>query len=121
VLPAFSAERRLDLRQTWERHLLESAANGISFGRTQERAAQLYTLENKRLRTRFTDYAGALDGSTPGRAGLYRQSAGFAGEPQGLPNAANQPNFPSTILRPGRVYREEIVYRLTTDGARGRR
>jgi aldose 1-epimerase len=58
-----------------------------------------------------------LDGSAAGRGGLYRQSAGFAFEPQGYPNAPNQPGFPSTILRPGSVYREEIVYRLTTDHA----
>jgi aldose 1-epimerase len=58
-----------------------------------------------------------LDGSAPGRGGLYRQSAGFAFEPQGFPNAPNQPNFPSTILRPGESYRQEIVYRLTIDQA----
>jgi aldose 1-epimerase len=58
-----------------------------------------------------------LDGSAPGRGGLYRQSAGFAFEPQGFPNAPNQPGFPSTILRPGSLYREEIVYRLVTDRA----
>lgn len=56
-----------------------------------------------------------LDGSAPGRGGgLYRQSAGFAFEPQGFPDAPNQPNFPTTILRPGQVYRQQIVYRLTT-------
>jgi aldose 1-epimerase len=56
-----------------------------------------------------------LDGSVPGRGGLYRQSAGFAFEPQGFPNAPNQPNFPSTVLRPGEIYHQEIVYRLTAD------
>jgi aldose 1-epimerase len=56
-----------------------------------------------------------LDGSAPGRGGLYRQSAGFAFEPQGFPNAPNQPNFPSTILRPGETYRQTIVYRLAAD------
>jgi aldose 1-epimerase len=56
-----------------------------------------------------------LDGSAPGRGGLYRQSAGFAFEPQGFPNAPNQPNFPSTILRPGETYHRRIVYRLTAE------
>ena len=56
-----------------------------------------------------------LDGSAPGRGGLYRQSAGFAFEPQGFPNAPNQPDFPSTILRPGEIYRQKIVYRLTIE------
>ena len=56
-----------------------------------------------------------LDGSLAGRGGLYRQSAGFALEPQGFPDAPNQPNFPSSILRPGELYREQIVYRFLTD------
>jgi hypothetical protein len=43
-----------------------------------------------------------LDGSARGRGGLYRHSAGFAFEPQGFPNAPNEPKFPSTILRPAR-------------------
>lgn len=55
-----------------------------------------------------------LDGSAAGRGGLYRQSAGLAFEPQGFPDAPNQPNFPSTILQPGEIYRQEIVYRLST-------
>jgi aldose 1-epimerase len=55
-----------------------------------------------------------LDGSAPGRGGLYRQSAGFAFEPQGFPNAPNQPNFPSTILQPGEVYRQSVIYRFAT-------
>jgi aldose 1-epimerase len=53
-----------------------------------------------------------LNGSALGRGGAYRQSAGFAFEPQGFPNAVNQPNFPTTILRPGERYHEEIVYRF---------
>jgi aldose 1-epimerase len=53
-----------------------------------------------------------LDGTVRGRSGLYRQSAGFAFEPQGFPDAVNQPNFPSTVLRPKTAYREEIVYRF---------
>ena len=33
-------------------------------------------------------------------------------EPQGFPDAVNQPKFPRAILRPGEVYRAEIEYRL---------
>jgi aldose 1-epimerase len=57
-----------------------------------------------------------LDGRAAGRGGLYRQSAGVAFEPQGFPNAPNTPNFPTTIARPGEIYRQEIVYRLSTEG-----
>ena len=56
-----------------------------------------------------------LNGSVAGRGGAYRQSAGFAFEPQGFPNAVNQPNFPTTVLRPGTKYRETIAYRLSLD------
>jgi aldose 1-epimerase len=69
---------------------------------TTEPGVQFYTGNN-------------LDGRAAGRGGLYRQSAGLAFEPQGFPNAPNTPNFPTTILRPGESYHQEIQYRLTTD------
>lgn len=73
---------------------------------TTQPAVQFYTGNN-------------LTGRVAGRGGLYRQSAGFAFEPQGYPDAPNHPNFPSAILRPGERYRHEIVYRFTTDKDRG--
>lgn len=79
--------------------------------RTAGRVLELFTTQRG---VQF--YTGnQLNGWACGRDGLYRQSAGFALEPQGFPNAANQPNFPSTLLRPGKTYHEEIVYRLRTD------
>lgn len=59
-------------------------------------------------------YAGnKLNGSVVGRGGvIYRQSAGLAFEPQGFPDAPHHPNFPSTVLRPGEVYRQIIEYRF---------
>jgi aldose 1-epimerase len=56
-----------------------------------------------------------LNGSVVGRGGAYRQSDGFAFEPQGFPDAPNQPNFPTTVLRPGAIYREVIEYHLMID------
>jgi aldose 1-epimerase len=55
-----------------------------------------------------------LNGSVSGRGGAYRQSAGLALEPQGFPDAPNRPEFPSTVLTPGSVYRQVIAYRFTT-------
>jgi aldose 1-epimerase len=55
-----------------------------------------------------------LNGSVAGRGGAYRQSAGLALEPQGFPDAPNRAEFPSTVLRPGSVYRQVIAYRFTT-------
>jgi aldose 1-epimerase len=55
-----------------------------------------------------------LNGSVVGRGGvIYRQSAGFAFEPQGFPDAPHHPTFPSTILRPGEKYIALIRYRFT--------
>lgn len=51
-----------------------------------------------------------LDGTIAGRGGIYRQSAGFAFEPQGFPNAPNQMDFPSVVLRPGDIWRQRIGY-----------
>lgn len=67
---------------------------------TTQPAMQLYT-GNK------------LDGSVTGRGGIiYRQSAGFALEPQGFPDAPNHAGFPSTILRPEENYSAVIRYRF---------
>lgn len=57
-----------------------------------------------------------LDGSVAGRGGIiYRQSAGFAFEPQGFPDAPHHPAFPSTVLRPQDEYRQIIRYRFGTE------
>ena len=53
-----------------------------------------------------------LNGGVTGRGGAYRQSAGFALEPQGFPDAPHHPQFPSTILRPGTTYDQSICYRF---------
>jgi len=58
-----------------------------------------------------------LNGSVAGRGGAYRQSAGLAFEPEGFPNAPNQLNFPTSILRPGQVYHKAIRYRFRCDPA----
>ena len=38
---------------------------------------------------------------------------GFALETQHYPDSPNQPNFPSTVLRPGNVYQTTTVYHLS--------
>jgi aldose 1-epimerase len=39
--------------------------------------------------------------------------SGLILEPQGFPNAPNEPKFPPAILRPGELYRAELEYRFT--------
>jgi aldose 1-epimerase len=61
-----------------------------------------------------------LNGSVAGRGGvIYRQSAGFAFEPQGFPDAPHHPAFPSTILRPEEKYTAIIRYRFMVSGNDG--
>lgn len=54
-----------------------------------------------------------LDGSLTGKSGTrYGQYAGFCLETQHFPDSPNQPGFPSTILRPGEVFRSSTVYQF---------
>jgi aldose 1-epimerase len=81
---------------------LDPASGRILAIHTTQPGIQLYT-GNK------------LNGAIAGRDGvIYRQSAGFAVEPQGFPDAPHHPAFPSTILRPGERYGAIIGYRFTT-------
>ncbi len=54
-----------------------------------------------------------------GGQALSREHPGLAPgislEPQAFPNAPNLPMFPSTILRPGQLYVNTIVYRFSRD------
>lgn len=51
-------------------------------------------------------------GGTAGKA--YRQGAGFCLETQHFPDAPNQPNFPSMVLRPGETYQTTTVFTFST-------
>lgn len=59
-------------------------------------------------------YAGNfLDGSVYGSSGqAYRQGEGLALETQHFPDSPNQPQFPSTVLRPGDTYTSITVYKF---------
>lgn len=57
-----------------------------------------------------------LDGTLTGKTGVqYERRTGFCIEPQHFPDSPNQPEFPSTVLRPGETYRNTIIYRFLTD------
>jgi aldose 1-epimerase len=56
-----------------------------------------------------------LDGTLVGPSGrVYRQTDGFALETQHFPDSPNQPQFPSTVLRPGQTYDTTSIYRFGT-------
>lgn len=55
-----------------------------------------------------------LDGTLRGRGGVaYGRHAGFCLEPQHFPDSPNRPDFPSTVLIPGAVFRSTSVYRFS--------
>jgi aldose 1-epimerase len=54
---------------------------------------------------------GYLDGTLVGASGrTYRQGDGVALETQHFPDSPNQPDFPSTVLRPGEVYTSTTIF-----------
>jgi aldose 1-epimerase len=93
---------------------------GKATGTTPRFAARARHPQSGRVLEVFTTQPGTqfytgnnLNGSVAGRGGAYRQSAGFAFEPQGFPDAPNQAKFPTTVVRPGATYREIIQYSFT--------
>lgn len=56
-----------------------------------------------------------LDGSIVGIHGhRYVQHAGFCLETQHYPDSIHHPNFPSTVLRPGKTYTQTTVHKFST-------
>ena len=55
-----------------------------------------------------------LDGTIIGKGGVvYKFRHGFCLETQHFPNSPNQPDFPSTLLRPGEEYKTVTVYKFS--------
>jgi len=44
---------------------------------------------------------------------VYQQRFGFCLETQHFPDSPNHPDFPSTILKPGQVYRSRTIYKFS--------
>lgn len=71
-----------------------------------------------RVMTVLTDQPGVqfysgnfLDGTFPGTSGKpYAQRAGFCLETQHFPDSPNQPEFPSTVLRPGEEFSSTTTF-----------
>ncbi len=57
-----------------------------------------------------------LDGTIRGKAGtVYGPRFGFCLETQHFPDSPNQPNFPSTELKPGQRYQETTIFRFSVE------
>ncbi len=54
-----------------------------------------------------------LDGHHIGKGGVaHQRRSGFCLETQHYPDSPNQPDFPSTVLRPGETYKTTTVYKF---------
>jgi aldose 1-epimerase len=54
-----------------------------------------------------------FDGSESGKGGLaFIKRGAFCLEPMGYTDAPNQPNYPSTIIRKGEIYRQTSIFRF---------
>lgn len=56
-----------------------------------------------------------LDGNDKGKGGKsYVMRSGLCLETQNFPDSPNKPGFPSTLLRPGEVYKHTCLYKFST-------
>ena len=54
-----------------------------------------------------------LNGTLTGKGGIvYARRSGFAMEAEAFPDTPNHPDFPSVVLRPGKTYRNTIIFRF---------
>ena len=91
--------------------------DGAETGQIQE-AAYLYAPESGRTLTMYTTQPGVqvytgnwLSGCPAGKNGhTYEDYEGVAIECQNYPDAPNQPDYPSAVLRPGEVYEQAIIF-----------
>ena len=91
--------------------------DGAEPGQIQE-AAYLYAPESGRTLTMFTTQPGVqvytgnwLSGCPAGKNGhVYEDYDGVAIECQNFPDAPNQADYPSAVLRPGEVYGQAIIF-----------
>ncbi len=84
-------------------------------------AAQVYEPSSGRVMEIYTTEPGIqfycgnfLDGRLKGKSGKpYVHRGGFCLETQHFPDSPNQPNFPSTILKPGETYESKTVFKFS--------
>jgi aldose 1-epimerase len=81
-------------------------------------AAHAFDPSSGRLLTVWTDQPGVqfysgnfLNGTLVGISGhTYRQGAGYTFETQHFPDSPNHPNFPSTVLAPGKTFTSTTIF-----------
>ena len=57
-----------------------------------------------------------LDGKIKGKEGaIYKKHAALCLETQQFPDAPNNPQFPSAIIKPGQIYTQQTVYKIVIE------
>ncbi|MDW3192896.1 MAG: aldose epimerase family protein [Cytophagales bacterium] len=86
-------------------------------------AARLYDAQSGRKMEMYTTEPGLqfysgnfLDGTITGKGSkVYHRRSGLCLETQHFPDSPNRPDFPSTILSPGEVYRTKTVHKFSVE------
>ncbi len=81
----------------------------------------VYEPVSGRVMEMYTDQPGVqfysgnfLDGTVKGKNGImYKHRTGFCLEAQHYPDSPNHPEFPSTKLEPGQVYKQTTIYKFS--------
>ena len=88
--------------------------------RTLRRVAEVKDPNSGREMEVLTDQPGVqvyvgigLDGKLHGVGGAYQKYGAVCLETQHFPDSPNHANFPSTVLRPGKEFRSETVYKFS--------
>ncbi|AQG79923.1 aldose epimerase family protein [Spirosoma montaniterrae] len=82
----------------------------VAYEPTSGRVLEMYTTEpGVQLYT-----GNHLNGKFTGKEGIaYGRRFGFCLETQHFPDSPNQPNFPTTVLRPGQTFQSTTVYKFS--------
>lgn len=95
--------------------VLDGAADGaLRFAARLEDPASGRAMDIETTEPGLQFYSGNfLDGTLPGASGeTYRQGDGLCLETQHFPDSPNHPDFPSTVLRPGKLFTSTTVHRF---------
>jgi len=94
--------------------VLDRASDGLVHAARVVEPTSGRTLDVSTTEPAIQFYSGNfLDGTITGKGGhVYNHRNGFCLETQHYPDSPNQPEFPSTILRPGDDYRSQTVFKF---------
>ncbi len=123
MMPLGSRLRSADQQMVYARGYDHNFVLNKPAGQTISFAARGYDPRSGRVIDCFTTEPGLqlytsnyLNGSVVGSSGtVYRQTEAFTLETQHFPDSPNQPNFPSTELKPGQEFHSTTVFRFATD------